>query len=164
VQKGAKKEPKETKREPKGAKGEPKGAKGEPKDDQNASKNQCPIKSGKRARPILIFWSILDPFWELKTFKNHWFYKVFLIFVIFGKVEKTTTVLELILAPIGRFWDPLRNPMGSKIRSGSAEGPSRACQHDFRQSLFLYLALHPTSHHLFFMLSFWVSVSAGTLR
>jgi hypothetical protein len=39
----------------------------------------------------------LDPFWELKTFKNHWFYNGFLIFVIFGKVEKKTTVLELIL-------------------------------------------------------------------
>ena len=59
------------------------------------------------------------------------------------------------------FWDPLRNPMGSKIRSGSAEGPSRACQDRFRHSLFLYLALHPTSHHIFFMLSHWVSVSAG---
>ena len=56
---------------------------------------------------------------------------------------------------------PLRNPMGSKIRSGSAEGPSRACQDSFRQSLFPYLALHPTSHHLFFMLSHWASVSAG---
>ena len=61
----------------------------------------------------------------------------------------------------GRFWDPLQNPMGAKIRSGSAEGPSRACLHGFRQSLFPYLALHLTSHHLFFMLSHWVSVSAG---
>ena len=61
----------------------------------------------------------------------------------------------------GRFWDPLQNPIGYKIRSGSAEGPSRACQDGFRHSLLHYLALHPTSHHLFFMLSFWVSVSAG---
>ena len=59
------------------------------------------------------------------------------------------------------FWAPLRNPMGSKIRSWSAEGPSRACQDSFRQSLFPYLALHPPSHLLFFMLSHWVSVSAG---
>ena len=51
---GAKREPKGTKREPKGTKGEPKGAKGEPKDDQNASKNQCPIKNAKRARPASI--------------------------------------------------------------------------------------------------------------
>ena len=25
----------------------------------------------KRARPASIFWSILEPFWELKTFKNN---------------------------------------------------------------------------------------------
>ena len=56
---------------------------------------------------------------------------------------------------------PFRISKGAKIRSGSAEGPSRACQDGFRHSLFPYLALHPTSHHLFFMLSHWVSVSAG---
>ena len=54
-------------------------------------------KVPKKGSPASIFGSILEPFWELKTFKNHWFYNDFLIFVIFGKVEKTTTVLELIL-------------------------------------------------------------------
>jgi hypothetical protein len=59
------------------------------------------------------------------------------------------------------FGTPIQNPMGVKIRSGSAEGPSRARQDRFRHSLFPYLALHLTSHHPFFMLSQWVSVSAG---
>ena len=29
------------------------------------------INARKRGGPVSIFWSILDPFWELKTFKNH---------------------------------------------------------------------------------------------
>ena len=74
-------------------------------------------------------------------------------------LSRFLNLLFLILGGIffknGRFGDPLENPMGSKIRSGSAEGPSRARLHGFRQSLFPYLALRPTSHHLFFCYFFW---------
>ena len=79
-------------------------------------------------------------------------------------LHQNLTTLNDHLAENMRFLVPLRISRGAKIRSGSAEGPSRACQHGFRHSLFPYLGLHPTSHHLFFMLSHWVSVSAGALR
>ena len=97
--------------------------------------------------PFCYFWLIFDSFWELKTFKNQCKNNGFEAFSRFLQKLKKRAISK---ANGGRFWDPLRNPMGSKIRSGSAEGPSRACQHGFRHLLFPYLALHPTSHHLFF--------------
>jgi hypothetical protein len=34
-------------------------------------KNNARKKILKKGRPVSIFWLIFDPFWELKTFKNH---------------------------------------------------------------------------------------------
>ena len=40
--------------------------------------------------------------------------------------------------------------------------PARACRHGFRHSLFHYLALHLTSHHLFFTLLYFTSVLSAS--
>ena len=56
---------------------------------------------------------------------------------------------------------PFGFPRVPKSTPGPRKDPAERVSTVFRHSLFPYLALHPTSHHLFFMLSHWVSVSAG---
>ena len=97
--------------------------------------------------------------------RKTWFvYPLFVYFSTFVSEPLPEGILGATSADLcskGGFVVPLRIFLGPKIRSGSAEGPSRARQDGFRHSLFPYLALHLTSHHPFFMFSHWVSVSAG---
>jgi hypothetical protein len=65
----------------------------------------------KRARPTLRNGSILERFLELKTFKSIEKQTLFLIFVIFGKVEKKRKAFG---ANFGRFWDPFWKSAATK--------------------------------------------------
>ena len=93
TKKGAKRNPnganasqKGTKREPTGTQSGPKESKREPKDDQNVSKSRCWKRNAKRARPPLGY--ILEPFWELKTFKSVELSSISCFFVTLEKIKK----------------------------------------------------------------------------
>ena len=101
-QKGDKREPRGAKRVPKGNQREPNASQREPNASQRTTKMDQISMPEKRARPTLRNGSIVEPFLELKTFKSIEKQTLFLIFVVFGKVEKNKQFLELILDPFSK--------------------------------------------------------------